>query len=161
MPLRASLKALLLQALLLLAPLALACGRPTPEVHAKVERWAQAFGLDPLLLGAVVWVESRYCPQALGKAGEIGLGQIKPATAMGYGIPPEALYDPDLNLYVAARYLRDLFLRFGQWHLALAAYNQGPTSLAQEGLKPQAYRYALKVLQVYHHWRQALGPGVQ
>lgn len=138
---------------LFLATSAWACGYPSPQIHTKVERWSQAYGLDPLLLGAVVWVESRYCPQALGQAGEIGLGQIKPITARQYGVNPEHLYDSDVNLYVAARYLRDLYFRFGRWDLALAAYNQGPSALEAKGMSQAAYRYVQRVLSVYWYWR--------
>ena len=143
----------LLWASLLLGSLAGACGRIDPGIHARVEYWAKAHGLDPILLAAVVWVESRYCPQALGRAGEIGLGQVKPVVALQYGVDPQALWDPDTNLWVAARYLRDLYLRFGRWDLALGAYNRGPTRVAQEGLDSKGLWYARAVLSVYHGWK--------
>ncbi len=134
---------------------AFACGYPRADIQALVERAALEAGLDPLLLGAVVWVESRYCAQAVGRAGEIGLGQVKPIVALEYGVSAEALWDPLTNLRVAARYLRDLYLRFGDWVRTLAAYNRGPTRLAANGLDEKGWRYAYRVLQVYGYWKEA------
>ena len=143
-----------LTALLLLSPV-VACGYPAPEIHERIEYWARAFGLDPLLLAAVVWVESRYCVNALGKAGEVGLGQIKPATAREVGVSPEHLHHPDHNLYAAAKYLRRLYLEFGDWTLALAAYNRGPTRVRSEGVDAQGLAYVRRVLGVYEFWKRA------
>lgn len=142
-----------LTAVILLAGTALGCGVPTSDVQRRIEYWARTFGLDPLLLSSVVWVESRYCPRALGSAGEIGLGQVKPIVAKQYGLPSEALWDPDRNLYVAARYLRELYFRFGDWYKALAAYNRGPTRVSEEGVDAKGHRYAERVLAVYWYWR--------
>jgi len=141
---------------LLFASLALACGYPDPEVHARVEHWARAFGLDPLLLGAVVWVESGYCVGAVGRAGEVGLGQVKPATALGLGVDPRHLAHPDHNLYAAARYLRELYLAFGDWTLALAAYNRGPGRVRREGVDAKGQAYVREVLTVYAYWKRTL-----
>ncbi len=143
-------------ALLLFASSALACGYPDPGLHARVEYWARAFGLDPLLLGAVVWVESRYCVGAIGQAGEVGLGQVKPTTALGLGVDPRYLSHPDHNLYATARYLRELYLAFGDWTLALAAYNRGPGRVRREGVDAKGRAYAERVLAVYAYWKRAL-----
>lgn len=140
--------------LLFLSSLALACGYPDPKVYARVEYWAWAFGLDPLLLGAVVWVESRFCPQALGRAGEVGLGQVKPITAQQMGVDPRHLSLIDPNLYATARYLRYLYERFGRWDLALAAYNRGPGFVAIHGMDPKGRAYVEKVLRVYRYWKE-------
>jgi len=143
-------------ALLLFASYTLACGYPDPGLHARVEYWARAFGLDPLLLGAVVWVESRYCVGAIGQAGEVGLGQVKPATALGLGVDPRYLPHPDHNLYATARYLRELYLVFGDWTMALAAYNRGPGRVRREGVDAKGRAYAERVLAVYAYWKRAL-----
>jgi soluble lytic murein transglycosylase-like protein len=143
-------------AALLFTSFALACGYPDPEVHARVERWARAFGLDPLLVGAVVWVESKYCVGAVGQAGEVGLGQVKPGTALGVGVDPRYLAHPDHNLYATARYLRELYLAFGDWTLALAAYNRGPRRVRREGVDARGQAYVRKVLTVYAYWKRAL-----
>ena len=139
----------------LLGAFAVACGYPAPDIHRKIEYWAYRFGLDPLLLAAVVWVESRYCVNAVSYAGAVGLGQVKPGTGKEMGVPPQYLYHPDYNLYASARYLRQMFLRFNRWDLALAAYNEGPNRVARHGVSAAGYSYTRKVLQTYWYWKNA------
>ena len=108
---------------LLLLPTALSCGTtPASELIGWTEYYADTFGVDPDLVVAVVWIESRYCPEALSPKGAIGLGQIMPTTAAGLGIDPN---DPASNLWGTSKYLRDKYLEFGDWELALAAYKRG------------------------------------
>lgn len=127
------------------------------EVWPKAKRWAEAFGLEPLLVYSLVWRESRFCPQAVGKKGEIGLGQIMPDTARFLGIPPSYLYDPDWNLYATAKYLRYLYGLFGSWEKALAAYNGGPGRMTR-GTTPQvSWRYSAEVLEAYAFLKKEMG----
>lgn len=131
---------------------AAACGAIREEMWAKTERYARRAGLEPELLGALVWVESRYCAQAVSPEGARGLGQLMPATARGLGIPPDRLHDPDWNLWGAARYLRSLWEAFGDWPRALAAYNAGPAAVRRYGgipPFPETRRYVRDVLYVY------------
>jgi len=136
------------------ASLALSCGYVDPVIHNKVVGRASANGIDPMLLAAVVWVESRYCPKAIGRAGEIGLGQLKPIVAQEYGVPVSELYNVDVNLGLSARYLRDLYFQFGDWVKALAAYNRGPTRVKKMGIDSKGWQYAYKVLWTYRYWKQ-------
>lgn len=68
---------------------------------------AKANGVPVALARAVVRTESNFRVNARGSAGEVGLMQIKPATAraMGYGGSAKALYDPDTNLRFGMKYL--------------------------------------------------------
>lgn len=88
------------------APLA---GAPT-GVSGLISSYARTYGVPVDLAHAVVRVESNFNPKARGSAGEIGLMQIKPATArmMGYRGNAKGLYDPETNI------------RFGMKYLALA-----------------------------------------
>lgn len=115
----------LLAAAILLLP-ALACGYIPRDLYAKTLKWADHHGVPRSLAVSLIWVESRYCPQAIGSKGEIGLGQVLPATALSLGIDPRRLYDPDWNLMASMRYLRLQYDRFRSWEKAIAAYNAGP-----------------------------------
>ena len=67
--------------------------------------------------------ESRYDPTIKSPKNAFGLTQLMPATAAGLGVNR---YDVGENLRGGARFLRQQLDRFGQYHLALAAYNAGP-----------------------------------
>jgi soluble lytic murein transglycosylase-like protein len=72
-----------------------------------IARYASAYGVPESLARAVIQIESNYRPDALGSAGEIGLMQIKPATArlMGYSGTTEGLYHPETNIKFGMKYL--------------------------------------------------------
>ncbi|MFN3420967.1 MAG: lytic transglycosylase domain-containing protein [Armatimonadota bacterium] len=106
-------------------------------------------GVDPRLVVAVIACESSFKPDAVGKKGEIGLGQLKPETASGLGVDP---YDPVQNIDGCVRYLRQQLDRFGSLELALAAYNAGPNAVSRAGGIPQngiTPRYVQKVVDLY------------
>jgi len=80
-------------------------------------------GIPTGLFDAMINQESRYNPAAISRMKAYGLAQLMPGTAAQLGVNP---YDPVQNLRGGARYLRTQLDRFGQVHLALAAYNAGP-----------------------------------
>lgn len=128
---------------------ALACGYIPRHYWAITVKEARSHGIPPEMLGALIWVESRYCPRAQGEAGEIGLGQIMPGTARLLGYEPTHLWKPDLNIRAAAQYLSIQYRRFGNWKLALAAYNAGPARAYNPPTSTQ--QYVVNVLAVYRH----------
>lgn len=75
-------------------------------------------------------VESALNPRAGSWAGASGLWQFMPATGAQYGLRKNAFvntfYDPMSNADAGARYLRDLYKMYGDWNLAISAYNCGP-----------------------------------
>ncbi|WP_027168703.1 lytic transglycosylase domain-containing protein [Mesorhizobium sp. WSM3224] len=78
-----------------------------------IARYAASYGVPVSLANAVIKIESNYRPNLVGGAGEIGLMQIKPATArmMGYTGSAKGLFDPDTNIKYGMKYLamaRDL-----------------------------------------------------
>jgi soluble lytic murein transglycosylase-like protein len=74
---------------------------------AVIARHARENGVPVALANAVVQVESRFNPRVTGRAGEIGLMQIKLQTARGVGFTGSraALYDPETNIKFGMRYL--------------------------------------------------------
>ncbi len=88
------------------------------------------------LFARLVQRESGFNPGARSVKGAIGLAQLMPDTAARLGVDPT---DPAANLEGGARYLRQMYDRFGDWKLALAAYNAGPDAVASySGVPPYA-----------------------
>jgi len=85
------------------------------SIHSLVGKHARAAGVPVGLALAVVQVESNFNPRARGGAGEVGLMQIKPATAraIGYKGSLKALYNPDTNLTWGMKYLAEAQRRGG------------------------------------------------
>lgn len=81
--------------------------RPGGRYGAIIARYASAYGVPAPLAQAVIQIESNYRPDARGSAGEIGLMQIKPATArlMGYSGSADGLFHPETNIKFGMKYL--------------------------------------------------------
>ena len=93
---------------------------------------AHRHNLDPALLAAVIYQESKFRPSAKSSSGAIGLMQVTPETARGIAIRTHGsafhtqdLYDPEINIRYGAWYLDNLFKKYGSERLVLAAYNAG------------------------------------
>lgn len=85
---------------------------------------ACAAGIPVHLFDSLIVQESRYNPRALSRAGAIGMAQLMPGTARDLNISDA--WEVRQNLAGGARYLRQQLDEFGEWHLALSAYNAGP-----------------------------------
>ena len=120
--------------------------------HSIVSRYAAAYGVPVSLAHAVITVESNYKASARGSAGEVGLMQIKPATARGMGFrgSAKALYDPETNIKYGMRYLAKAYeLGGGDTCGAILRYNAGHGA---KRMNPISSRYCTKV-------RRILGEG--
>jgi soluble lytic murein transglycosylase-like protein len=94
------------------------------ELDLIVFRAGQRHGVDPRLIHAVIWQESKYKSAALSHAGAQGLMQLMPATAGRFNCYDAN--DPSENVDAGTKYLRWLLKRFnGDVVLALAGYNAG------------------------------------
>lgn len=93
---------------------------------------ARNYRLDPALLAAVIYQESKFRPSVKSDSGAIGLMQLLPDTAEGIAVHTggtrfrvQDLYDPEINVRYGAWYLRHLLDKYGDERTALAAYNAG------------------------------------
>nr|WP_231133249.1 lytic transglycosylase domain-containing protein [Capillibacterium thermochitinicola] len=98
----------------------------------EIERRAEYAGVDPQLVAALIYVESKFNPKARSTKGARGLMQIMPETAAwvsaqkGLDLQEEDLDRPEVNIPIGVWYLSYLFREFnGDRVLALAAYNAG------------------------------------
>lgn len=115
--------------------------------------------LYPELLHAVVKAESAYDPNAVSRAGAVGLMQLMPQTAQRFGVTNSR--DPRSNLEGGARYLRELLTMYNNnIKLALAAYNAGEKAVEKYGNEippyPETRNYVKKVLAFFKQNRKQL-----
>lgn len=127
---------------------------------------ASDFGLQPALLKAIMAAESGFNPAAVSPKGAIGLMQVMPATAERYGLQAGAkkslqqkLADPQTNIRLSARYLRDLTRLFpGQPELVIASYNAGEGAVQKYRNTvppyPETRNYVKLVAQFYQFYHR-------
>lgn len=98
---------------------------------------ADEYSVDPLLIAALIRVESGYDPEAVSPKGAVGLMQIMPNTGRWVAeqnrrrFKEDDLADPEININYGVHYLAYLLGEFSTEHAALAAYNAGPTIVHQ------------------------------
>jgi soluble lytic murein transglycosylase-like protein len=126
---------------------------------------SQAARIDPLLVLAVIEVESGWDPAALSGRGARGLMQLREPTLRREleraGLELEDPHDPVANVLAGVRYLRRLLDAFGRQELALMAYNAGPNRILRyirEGEIPARFHgYPRRVAAELRRLRLSLG----
>jgi soluble lytic murein transglycosylase len=131
---------------------------------------AREHDLDPALMAAVIYQESKFDTSAKSASGAIGLMQLTPATAHGIAVRTGGsafhtrdLYDADINIRYGAWYLHNLFRKYDSEQLVLAAYNAGQGNVdrwranGQEIQFPETRAYVKKVERLKDIYRQAWG----
>ncbi len=138
------------------------------EYESIVRSHARNYDLDPALLAAVIYQESKFRPGARSPSGAVGLMQLTPETAKGIAIrtgghafTTDDLLDPEINVRYGSWYLRHLFQKYGEERLVLAAYNAGQgnvdawRSKGQEIQFAETRAYVEKVERLKHVYRDA------
>ena len=136
---------------------------------------AHNYHLDPALLAAVIYQESKFNAHARSSSGAIGLMQLLPATAKGIALHTGGsrfrvsdLDNPEINVRYGSWYLRHLLGKYGDERMALAAYNAGQDNVdrwrrAGRGIVFEETRHYVARVEdlkrVYRHaYNDQLGP---
>jgi transglycosylase-like protein with SLT domain len=108
-------------------------GTPYAEI---IEAASEAQGVNPMLVRAVIQVESKFRPTARSRKGAMGLMQLMPSTAREYNVRNP--FEPKANIEAGIKHLKMLIDRFGSSiELGLAAYNAGPGAVEKfNGIPP-------------------------
>lgn len=112
------------------------CSKASPNFDSDIQYNSKKYSVDPCLIMAMISVESNFKPEAVSRAGAIGLMQITPATADTLNIDKNKLNEPGINIEGGTRNLRDNYNKFkGKYNeieatrMAIAAHNAGPTGV--------------------------------
>ena len=120
------------------------------DYDSSIREAATKSRVDPLLVKAVIKVESNYNPNAVSPKGAKGIMQITPDTARKLRLDDP--FNPVQNIIVGTKYLKQQLDSFGDIRLGLAAYNAGPGRVSPQGMLvyiPETQSYVAKVLQEY------------
>jgi hypothetical protein len=120
-------------------------GTPYAEIIAAA---SEAQGVNPMLVRALIQVESKFRPTARSRKGAMGLMQLMPSTAREYNVRNP--FEPKANIEAGIKHLKTLIDRFGSSiELGLAAYNAGPGAVEKfNGIPPyrETRNYVSRIL---------------
>ncbi len=130
------------------------------KIKALVATEAKNLGVSVPLALAVAHAESYFDAQAESSAGARGVMQVMPRTALGeYGIEPDLLWDPRINVRLGLHFLGRLLIRYrGRVDLALSYYNGGSAvgRLPNARVIPATYKYVARVQRLEKQYRMQL-----
>lgn len=119
-------------------------------IYRDILRFSRKHNVDPLLIAALIKVESNFKQEVMSNKGAIGLMQLMPETADGLGINP---FNMTSNLEGGIKHFSWLLKKYnGSIGLSLAAYNAGSGNLAKyDGIPPfeETQKYVFKILKIY------------
>ncbi len=116
-----------------------------------IERYSLHYGVDPVLVRAVIQVESNFNPNCVSIKGARGLMQLMPGTAREYGV--KQMHDPEENIRGGIAYLAYLLEMFDDLPRVLAAYNAGQGAVQRYGGIPpyeETSTYVKRAMTVYY-----------
>jgi peptidoglycan hydrolase-like protein with peptidoglycan-binding domain len=118
------------------------------RVRRTLVRWGRRYHVRPELARALAWVESGFQPSVVSRVGAWGVMQVTPQTwVFVESLTGPVPKTPAGNIRVGVRYLKYLLNEFrGRERRAVAAYNQGPGSLREQGIYRETKRFVAAVL---------------
>jgi soluble lytic murein transglycosylase len=146
--------------------------QPDPYLRARyplryehiVRGHARNYDLDPALVAAVIYQESKFQADARSESGAVGLMQLLPETAKGIAtrtggsrFQVSDLLDPEINIRYGCWYLRHLLDKYGSVDRALAAYNGGQGNVDRGIQYPETRHYVDNVLDLQDVYEHAYG----
>jgi soluble lytic murein transglycosylase-like protein len=121
------------------------------DLRQLVQMISREHGVDPMLVDALVRVESSYDPDAVSRRGAMGLMQLMPATVKRLNIDDP--FDPEKNIRGGVQEVSRLLDQYsGNLQFALAAYNAGEGAVARyRGVPPftETQNYVSRILTIY------------
>ena len=105
-----------------------------PKTYSEyVEKYSKEYGVDPLLVFAVIKAESNFDDKVVSSSKARGLMQLMDSTAseIAEDVMPDEdynclmLFNPEINIKIGTKYLADLLQKYGNYYVATAAYNAG------------------------------------
>jgi len=124
--------------------------KQTGDLIGTIESIAEAQGMDPNLVKAMVKAESGFKTKAVSPKGAMGLMQLMPETAESLGVKDP--FDPEENITGGVKFLKGLMKEFKDPEKAIAAYNAGPGAVKRyKGIPPyeETKQYVSKVKRFY------------
>ena len=113
------------------------------DYRAMARAAARRHGLNPDVFERQIDAESAFNPGARSQAGAVGIAQIMPATARGWGVNPA---NPRASLNAAAKHMAGYVRQFGSYEDALRAYNAGPGNVRASRGFGETNAYVHKIL---------------
>jgi soluble lytic murein transglycosylase-like protein len=130
----------------------------TRAYGSEIRSASRINAVDESLIRAIIHAESAYQPDAQSPKGAQGLMQLMPSTQLELDVSDA--FDPGDNIRGGALYLAQLLTEFGgDFELAAAAYNAGPTAVIKYGGVPpydETQEYVRRVKILYRRYQQAL-----
>lgn len=113
--------------------------------QSYISRYSLLYDVEPELIGAIVYAESKGDPFRISCDGALGLMQIMPSTADYLGF--DNVIDPEENIRAGAKYIARLVSRYGETH-ALWAWNAGPSRVHKKFIPGETRKFIVEVLSV-------------
>ena len=113
--------------------------------RAYISYYASLYKVDPDLVSAIVYAESKGDPFRISRTGALGLMQIMPSTANYLGF--EDVLEPEENISAGVKYIAWLINIYGETH-ALWAWNAGPSRVKKKHMPGETRKFIVEVLSV-------------